>query len=55
MTTTNENTGADSRGCNRMSAEGNEPTIQMTKEGSIMTVPTTAKNDDATTWLDARG
>jgi len=55
MTTTNENTpGADSRGCNRMSAEGNEPTTQMMKEGSIMTVPTTAKNDDATTWLDAR-
>ena len=26
MTTTNENTpGADSRGCNRMSAEGNDP------------------------------
>ena len=43
MRTTNENApGADSRGCNRMSAEGNEPTTtQMMKEGSAMNVPTT--------------
>jgi len=49
---TDENTpGAESRGCNRTSAEGDEPTTQM-KEGSVMTLSTSA--NDATQWLDAR-
>ncbi len=48
-TCTNENTpGAESRGCNRMDAEGNEPTTQMMKEGSAMNVPTTTPD---TAWL----
>lgn len=41
MPTANENTpGAESHGCNRVSAEGNEPTTQIIKEGSAMNVPT---------------
>jgi len=47
MTTTDENTpGAESRGCNRMDAEGNEPTTTQMKEGSAMNVPTTTAYAD---------
>jgi len=47
MTTTDENTpGAESRGCNRMDAEGNEPTTTQMKEGSAMNVPTTIADAD---------
>jgi len=42
MPTINENPpGAGLHGCNRVGAEGNEPTTTQMKEGSAMNVPTT--------------
>jgi len=48
MPTTDETLGADPRGCNRMGAEGNEPTTTQMKEGSAMNVSTTTPD---TAWL----